>query len=75
MQALAASSWIILASLAGLPLLVVWVACLCHRLVACPQCGKRSRHYVGFFREWRARAQSVGPVYCRYCHARFVFLA
>jgi hypothetical protein len=75
MQALAASSWIILCSLVGLPMLVVWVACLCHRPVACPHCGKQSRHYVGFFRDLRARAQPVGPVYCRHCQAHFIFLA
>jgi hypothetical protein len=75
MSVLVASPWVILVSLAAVPVLVVWVAYLCHRLVTCPQCGKHSRHYVGFFRDMRVQAQPVGPVYCRYCHARFVFLA
>jgi hypothetical protein len=75
MPALVASPWIILGSVIGMLLLVVVVARLCHRLVACPHCGKQSHHYVGFCREWRAQAQRMGPVYCRYCQARFVFLA
>ena len=75
MQALAISPWIVFSSLAGLPLLIVWVARLCHRCVACPHCGKRGRHYVGFFRELRTRAEPIGPVYCRHCHTRFIFLA
>jgi hypothetical protein len=75
MRTVVASPWVVLSSLAGIPLLVVWVAHLCHRLTTCPHCGKCGRHYVGFFREWRTRPEQVGPVYCRHCHARFVFLA
>jgi hypothetical protein len=75
MQTLVASPWIILSSIVGMSLLVIGVARLCHRLVACPHCGKCGRHYVGFFRELRTRVEQVGPVYCRHCHARFVFVA
>ena len=75
MPTLATSPWIALGGLVGLPLLVLWMARLCHRVVHCPHCGGRGRHYVGFFSELHTRAREIGPVHCKHCHARFVFMA
>ena len=58
----------------GLFVLVIWMACLCHRAVRCPRCGAGARYYVGFFSELRTKAREVGPVWCKRCHTRFVFL-
>jgi hypothetical protein len=68
------SPWLVLGILLGLCLLVVGIACLCHRLVQCPHCGARARYYVGFFSEWHTRARAIGPVLCKRCQARFVFM-
>jgi hypothetical protein len=75
MQTPAASPWMALGGLIGVSLVIVWMARMCHRLVHCPHCGAQSRHYVGFFSEWRNRAREIGPVRCKHCHTRFVFMA
>ena len=75
MSAVVTSGWFALGALVGLSLLVVWMACLCHRLVHCPYCGGRSRCYVGFFSELRTQAREIGPVPCKYCQTPFRFVA
>ncbi len=75
MQALVITPWVAVGGFVGLSLLVVWFARLCHRAIHCPHCGARGQHYVGFFSELRIRAREIGPVYCKHCHARFVFMA
>ena len=75
MSTVAPILWLALGGVLGLPLMIIWLACLCHRPVNCPHCGIRGRYYVGFFSELRTRTRDIGPVYCKHCHARFVFIA
>lgn len=75
MSAVITSGWLALSVLVSLPFLVVWIACLCHRLVYCPYCGGRSRQYVGFFSELRTHAREIGPVPCKHCQTPFMFVA
>ncbi len=74
MQTLMASPWLTLSSLVVPPLLVIALAYLCHRAVPCPRCGAWGRYYVGFFCELRTRVREIGPVCCKHCQTRFVFL-
>lgn len=71
----AAVRWLALGAWLLASLLVVWLAYRCHQVVPCPRCGLPGRYYVGWFRDLRPTVRTVGPVCCKRCQARFVFLA
>ena len=75
MHGLVTSPWLTLGAMVGLPLLVIWLARMSHRPVHCPYCGMGGQHYIGFFSELRPQAIEIGPVNCKRCYARFVFMA